>query len=434
MGLDKIRFFFQISSWVFPYLFSVLNQRIWANIHRYTYKPLPASQLKSVVVVGGSFAGFQLAQRLSRTLPTGWRVTLVEKNSHLNYLFAFPRFCVLRGYEKWAFIPYMGLGKGAPEGIIERRQDDVVAVKKNRLVLKSGKKLEYEYLVIATGTSFAPPSKVVSTSHTGGQKEFQDMQQKIQDAKRIAVIGGGGVGSQMASDIKDAYRDKDVALIHSRDRLMHTFGKRLGAYTLARMQELGVRVFLNSRPSMPADRKGVMNLHGKEETFDLIIPCTSKQPNSSILSTLSPSSISPSTSRILVRPTLQVLDPKLPHIFALGDVAETQGPKMARAANFQAEVIVQNVLSLVKGQTAQKVYKPNMAFEGAIKMTLGLRQVVMYSQSDNGTETLTVNDNYPVDIGIKRQWGMFGASVEGMEGDEKKGRRTDAYFVETKRP
>jgi NADH dehydrogenase FAD-containing subunit len=65
------------------------------------------------------------------------------------------------------------------------------------------------------------------------------------------------------------------------------------------------------------------------------------------------------------------LDDAFPRIFAFGDVAETGGPKMGRASYFQSEVVCQNVLSLIKGKDIVKEYKPNLPFEGSIKLTLG---------------------------------------------------------------
>jgi NADH dehydrogenase FAD-containing subunit len=65
------------------------------------------------------------------------------------------------------------------------------------------------------------------------------------------------------------------------------------------------------------------------------------------------------------------LDDTLPHVFAFGDVAETEGPKMARASYFQSEVVCQNILLLITGKKILKEYKPNFTFEGSIKLTLG---------------------------------------------------------------
>jgi NADH dehydrogenase FAD-containing subunit len=79
------------------------------------------------------------------------------------------------------------------------------------------------------------------------------------------------------------------------------------------------------------------------------------------------------TGCISVLPTLQVLSQgeTVPHVFALGDVADTEGPKMGRAAFFQAFVVRDNILSLIAGRNKLKDYSPIPEIEGALKLTLG---------------------------------------------------------------
>jgi NADH dehydrogenase FAD-containing subunit len=62
-------------------------------------------------------------------------------------------------------------------------------------------------------------------------------------------------------------------------------------------------------------------------------------------------------------------DERLDHIFAFGDVAETGGPKMARAGMMQAEIVCGNTVSLIKGKKLVE-YTP-LALEGALKLSLG---------------------------------------------------------------
>lgn len=57
-------------------------QKIHAIRHSYTYRAVP--EPKNVVVIGGSFGGVMLVRRLAETLPTGYRVVLIEKNSHIH--------------------------------------------------------------------------------------------------------------------------------------------------------------------------------------------------------------------------------------------------------------------------------------------------------------------------------------------------------------
>lgn len=87
-----------------------------------------------------------------------------------------------------------------------------------------------------------------------------------------------------------------------------------------------------------------------------------------------PTVISSKTKRILVNPTLQLKsdvksDIQLQNIFSLGDVAETGGPKMARAGLVQADIVQGNILALINGRKL-KTYKP-MSIEGSLKLSLG---------------------------------------------------------------
>ncbi|KAK0654817.1 hypothetical protein B0T16DRAFT_424041 [Cercophora newfieldiana] len=368
--------------------------------------PTPDTVTKNVVVLGGSFAGIELVRRLVETLPTGYRVILVEKNSHLHYAFNFPRFAVMKGHESEAFIPYRGVERQAVVGILTRIQGVAVGLTQTQVILASGERIGYAYLAIATGSSQPLPARVTATEQEEACRELRGVQGIIGASERIAVVGGGAVGVEMASDIKDFCPDKDVTLIHSRERLLNGFGERLGAYALAALRdELDVRVLLGERPALPVHviRGGMAGpaaltfSDGNVEEFDLVINCTGQRPNSSILSSLFPSAISKETSRILVRPTLQVVAAddtpnaaeKETNIFAFGDVAEHGGPRMARAGWMQAPVVLDNILAMIRGKKPSRKYTPDLFIEGAIKLTLGKTHSVVkkpYAQ-------LTVSDS-----------------------------------------
>jgi NAD(P)H-nitrite reductase large subunit len=275
MSWDKFHLFKAVLAFIIPYSFTALRQKISAIIHKQTYHSLPPSSCKNVVVIGGSFAGAEIVKKLVHGLPTGYRCILIEKNSHLNYLFAFPRNSVISGYEKYAFIPYGGIAKGAPGGIFEHMQGEAVGISADHISLANGNSIPYAYLVIATGTSSLFPSKVSSIEREGAIVELKGMQSKISKAKKIAVIGGGAVGVQLSSDIKSFFPEKDVALIHSRGQLMPTFGKRLHDYALKVLTEdLGVAVLLGERPEIPREGGSLKLLNGKEDQFDLIVSRT----------------------------------------------------------------------------------------------------------------------------------------------------------------
>jgi NADH dehydrogenase FAD-containing subunit len=234
-------------------------------------------EAKNVVVLGGSFAGLELVKGLAATLPTGFKAVFIEKNSHFNYMFNFPRFSVVQGYEHTAFIPYDGVAKSAPAGLVTRIQDTVVGLTATNVLLASSRKVDYEYLVIATGTSQSLPVQVESTEFVPACKELQSVQETIKASQKIAVVGAGAVGVELATDIKSFYPEKDVTLIHSRGQILNTFGKRLHDHVLPVLRdELDIRVLLNERPQLPRDRALLKATtltfsDGHEEPFDLTV-------------------------------------------------------------------------------------------------------------------------------------------------------------------
>ncbi|KAH8647225.1 putative AMID-like mitochondrial oxidoreductase [Xylariales sp. PMI_506] len=447
---DYLRMISLIVEYLPSMLGHLVRERLAAAYHGWTYRADPGA--RNVVIVGGSFAGMELAKRLSISLPTGYRVVLVERNSHLNFLFNFPRFNVVEGHEHLAFLPYDDMfSRAESKGVLRRVQGTAVALTETHVELESGERIPYELLALATGcsTQQALPSRVTATERDEACWELRRAQAAIRDAgaKRIAVVGAGAVGIEVATDIKSRHPNKEVTVIHSRDQLLNGFGPRLGNRVREALDEMGIRVLFNERPVLPERSKEtpypagqtLTFADGHDETFDIIIPCIGQKPNSSILTGLHPEAISKSTSEILVKPTLQIEadgDPS-PRIFALGDVAATGGPRMARAAYFQANVVRDNMLAMLRqlsstvstasddgGKPAAAaatsvvlsppthIYTPWFGIEGSIKLTLGLKDFTMYAQHDNGAETLIDSHKGAEDNDIRRAWALWGANLK----------------------
>lgn len=202
---------------------------------------------------------------------------VIEKNSHFNYVFNFPRYSVVEGRESKAFIPYEGVFSSAPNGISEIVQGEVVGISETHVTLMTGEKVEFEYLAIATGAKQPVPARLLSSERDGGCKELRELQEKIKKARRIGIIGGGAVGVQLAGDIstfhsKDGKSEKEIVLVHSRDRLLNNFGERLGLYVEEKMKKLGVEVVLGERPVIGSEgREELVFGDGRRDRFDLIV-------------------------------------------------------------------------------------------------------------------------------------------------------------------
>ncbi|ORY23111.1 hypothetical protein BCR39DRAFT_363446 [Naematelia encephala] len=414
---DKVRLYLLYLPAFVRFSISQLVFTFRSRLHAYSYSPTFSP--KNVLILGGSFSGVHLATRLANMLPSGHRVLLVEKNSHFHYSFNFPRYSVLAGHEYKAFVPYSGLSGSAPPGALRVIQGTALNVSDGEVTLASGERVPFAYLAIATGSASPPPAKLVGTSKLDSCAELRAMQTRIRLANRIAIIGGGAVGVQLAGDVKSLYPGKRVVLVHSRTQLLPSFkSDRLHKYVLAALEGMGVEVKLAERPALPRTTQveaGPIDLEfgdRKHETFDLVIPCTGQQPQSTVLSSFSPSVVSPRTGRILVKPTLQVAEAAHPNVFALGDVAETGGPKMARAGMVQAEVVAANIVRMILERRDSKRYVPESS-EGALKLSLGTTDYIWFLGGGR-RDILVPGKRKDVDMDPKEIWKHLGVDSGDM--------------------
>lgn len=278
MDMQKLKVYLEFYSMFAKFMAKQPIQRLSSVIHRHTYHP--STNSRNVVVVGGSFAGSHVAQRLAHTLPSGYRVVLVEKNSHLHYAFAFPRNAVFSGREHRALIPYDNLAAGAPDGIFQIIQDKALSITESHIKLAGGSQLKYDYLVLATGAAQPPPTRLQSTSRDKAIAELQGFQQRISQAERVAVVGGGAAGIELVTEIRARYPDKKISLVHSRHQLLPRFGPKLHSFVVDVLRGMDIDVILGERPVLPAQAGTVIEetqvtlSTGETKVWDLVVRLT----------------------------------------------------------------------------------------------------------------------------------------------------------------
>ncbi|KAJ5742023.1 hypothetical protein N7533_011432 [Penicillium manginii] len=313
-----------------------------------------ANALRNIVVVGGSFVGRGTAQELAKIIPPTHRVLLTEPHSHFHHLFTFPRFAIVPGQEHKAFIPYSEIFSGAPNpaahGVVQAR---VVSVNSQHIELdrewQGSKQIPFDYVVLATGTRLSKPAAMDSDEKLPSVEYLQKHQADVKRSKSILIVGGGAVGVQMATDLKEYYPEKNVTVVQSRLRVMPSFHPQLHDLVKQRFDEL--------------------------ESTELVILATGQTPNNQMVSGLTPSTpdgpsvINPDNGYLRIRPTMQLLDEKYSNIFAVGDIADTGAQKAARPGSAQAAVVAKNILSLIEGKNAEDTFVKG---PGAIHLTLGM--------------------------------------------------------------
>ncbi|CAG8127843.1 unnamed protein product [Penicillium salamii] len=342
-------------------------------IHKHTYKKGD----KNIVVIGASFAGYHTARCLANSLPTGYRVVVIEKNSHFQLTWVLPRFSVVAGHENKAFIPYSPY-INAPDGACVWVHDSVAAIEPKdgtgRLQVLSGEWIDYEYLVIATGCTAELPSRVNWNSKEEGIIALQGQQRRFDCANDIVVIGGGAAGVELATDLKSYYPEKNVTLIHSHSMLLgEGFGVKIHDVVQKEMQRLGVDLVLGERPVIPDDLTGILVLRDRKVHYDCLVKCIGQKPNTDLFRFLDPSAFTPS-GHLRVQETLQVYDENHRNVYAAGDVIN-ESIKNGRSAMEQGQAVAENILRSIQGRSLVK-YRQQW-WEGLTKVTLGLVSIPM---------------------------------------------------------
>ncbi|KAJ4476478.1 hypothetical protein C8J55DRAFT_517114 [Lentinula edodes] len=364
----------------------------------------------NIVVVGGSYVGSKVVDDLIPLVHETHNIVLVEKSSHFKNIFAFPRLHAVSGFESKAFIPYTSEYFDEAYATLSPHKTHrcthiitglVTSILSAEVVLEDGRTIPYEYLVIATGTGQRTTlglhnSNIVNstlTKDTSNDKEkglvhIHKWQADMKRANKIVVIGGGAYGVQLVTDIK-TYKStlsKNVTLVHSRAKLLHTFHHGLHAIAMEKMKEIGVDTILGQRAIRIEEVEGmfddsneilgvtrktpefIVHLSGGEQLrADLVITCLGGTPLSDPLRALAPAAVDPETGYIRVLPTLQIASPNdhnatsnssytaYPNVFALGDVAHTGAHKAARPGHFQSGVVTRNIQRLIQAKAAQRV-------------------------------------------------------------------------------
>ncbi|KAF4123586.1 NADPH-dependent 2,4-dienoyl-CoA reductase, sulfur reductase, or a related oxidoreductase [Geosmithia morbida] len=412
--ISKIIVLLRIVAYSFGHLGSHIRRQFWP------VKLAPSSESpRNIVIIGASFAGYHAARLLASSLPAdgSWKLVIIEPNTHYQFTWTLPRFCVVSDHEDKAFIPYGGYLPVAARDHVRWLRGRATGISRTAVsVSEEGRStithVPYEYLVIATGAGVGLqlPSRVGATDKETGCELLRQMQRHIRDANRLVVIGGGAAGVELATDAKSMYPHKTVTLVHSRQAVMHRFGPELQAAAFKGLEGLGVDVVLNQRAAGHDGSAGPGCLtltDGRKIEYDFCVNCGGQKPASQLLSDIAPNVISES-GHIRIKPTLQVDDESLPKVYACGDVAETsvRNPN-SRSAMRQAEYAADNIVLAALGRPQTNIYKIKWA-DGLTKLTLGLSKSVIHL-SDDKAELLIGSDDKDETLMSAQMWKHMGA-------------------------
>ncbi|RFU80885.1 apoptosis-inducing factor 2 [Trichoderma arundinaceum] len=294
--------------------------------------------MKHIVIVGGSFGGVRTAHRFlkqaAKVPASSFKVTLISRDSHFYWNIAAPR-GLLPGQisDEQLFQPiapgFAHYQKGQVEFLLASATGIDIDGKKLEIVSHDGKvsTIEYNYLVLATGSRTRADTPFKSMGSTEATKEaLHELQEQINNAENIVIIGGGATGIETAGEIAFEYgQDKKVALISSGRTILEGRPAKVSQTAEKLLEALNVDLRLNAKikdiKQLPNGTQELNFSNGKKLVADLVIPTYGVLPNSSFI----PSQFLNADGFIQVDETLQVIGAK--DVFAIGDVSNLEPPQ-----------------------------------------------------------------------------------------------------------
>ncbi|KAJ4496322.1 FAD/NAD(P)-binding domain-containing protein [Lentinula edodes] len=310
-----------------------------------------SSKKSTVVIVGGGTGGVVVARSLSKTLdPQRHKLLLINKHPFRIILPASLRMLVSdRGkLEERVLVPYDKVfinGNGTfIEGLVTKVNAGANS-NSGSLALSGGRVIEYDVLVLATGSKWDGPTS------------FPD------DAASVKTH----IAAQLAGEIKDIWPRKSVTVLNRSAQLLNdTYSLKLRHGLRRQLVKRGAKVILDDYiEELPAEGSGPVQIrtaHGKSLEPDLVLRTWGVQSNTAYL----PSSFLTPSGTVKVLPSLQL--PSHPNVFALGDLIEWDEQKTAAKAQMgHAPVVAKNVELYLKGVDVSKAGK---IYKGSTEMIL----------------------------------------------------------------
>ena len=323
--------------------------------------------MKKLLILGGGTAGTLMLNKLYKTLDRkAWRFTIVDKDEQHYYQPGF------------LFIPFEIYTK---EQVVRPKRDffpkdahaifaevDRVVPEENQVVLSDGRHLDYDVLVIATGTTPRPDEtdgldgplwyKQIFDFYTyEGACKLADFLKTWEGGKLVLNIAESIIKCPIAPlefvFLADAYfTEKGM-----RDKVELVFTTPLsGAFTRPRaarllggmLEQKGIRVVPDFYiEHVDNEARKIVSYDGQEESFDLLVSVPVNMGDEMV----ERSDMGDEDDLNFIPTDKHSLQAQgYDNIFVIGDATNVPTSKAGSVAHFEGEILLENILSYIEGK------------------------------------------------------------------------------------
>lgn len=341
---------------------------------------LPQSNKPRIVIIGGGFAGMNVAKNLKQI---DAQVVLVDKNNFHTFQPLLYQVATAGLEPDSVTYPLRKIFNHFNDFYVRIASAKSIDSDNNRLITDKGD-IDYDYLVIATGAEtnyfgnkqiehYSMPMKSIREALDLRSVILQNFEEALitndieerQKLMNIVIVGGGPTGVELAGALAELkkwilpndypdldFRQMTVHLIEGQDRLLAAMSKEASQKSEGFLLDMGVQIWLNT---FVEDFNGeVVNTSTKKQLPAKTLIWAAGVKGSPIEGIESDRS-----GRIPVDETLKVIG--MDNVFIVGDLAAIQGnpqPMLASVACQQGEFLAKN-LKLVLSKKPLKEFAYN---------------------------------------------------------------------------
>lgn len=363
--------------------------------------PIPESDKPRVIIIGGGFAGIKLAKNL-RSLPL--QIVLFDRNNYHTFQPLLYQVATA-GLEPDSIADPLRKQLEAAKNFYFRMGEVYSINTEQRLIETEIGQLDYDYLVIATGSKtnyfgnksimdHAFPLKQIPQALDLRSHILQNFEaatittdeHEIKSRMNIAIVGGGPTGVEVAGALGELkksvlpndypelnFRDMRITLIEGTEKLLNGMSESASERALRYLKKFDVEVVLNTLVESYDGVKAKLNDGTELDTHTLIWAAGVEGnhplglPNEAI-----------SRGRIVVDEFNQVKGTK--QVFAIGDIAKMQSEEYPNGHPMLAPVAIQqggNLADNIKRLIKSKELKPFNYKDKGSMATIGRNKAVV---------------------------------------------------------
>jgi NADH dehydrogenase FAD-containing subunit len=372
--------------------------------------------MKKIVIIGAGVAGLMLLARLTNQSSTLFNIIVVEKKNYFESGIFSLRMMVEPGEFDSTHVMLEDIQKrynrkGHVVQIMTHTQAESLNCDKKQVTIKKfedqSSQLDYDYLVLANGSLYNTPyvkPDINTFSHPDMRRlEFQSFQKQVLDPENthVVIVGGGALGLELVGELVDVNSTREnpykITLVHSRSILRDRSNSQfIHNYIMNFMKRNNVDVILGHRVNISNDHNNTLDdvIPSIKKTIKIVpsIHCTDTSATQKTIEDVSMifwcSSLKPCTSWLeesnieldeqgYVKVDQYLQCENNSNVFAIGDVNNAPGEKLAGVANYQSLIVASNIIRVAKQSSPNWKFYSWLASVNALSLSLGSTDAFM---------------------------------------------------------